>query len=207
MNHNFSYGAFGEGGRGEDRWGSRQFQIKDMILNWNRWHNSFNGTWSSRDPIGTGGGVNLYVYLLNSAPNLTDSAGLSGGPWHPPDGVSLSCDNSDSCRSSRAKMVLLMRSIASHEGWDRNMPPPRGGGRHHIEIGYLWRAYAKCQAIAEVNCREEQKNELDSVQSSTAVTKCAVGSLAAYAAWRAARLLPSLFPPAWWTLPANLVTP
>ena len=30
---------------------------------------------------------------------------------------------------------------------------------------------------------------------------------AAYATYRAVRLLPSLFPPAWWTLPANLAIP
>ncbi len=48
-----------------------------------------------------------------------------------------------------------MRMIASHTGWDRKMPPPRGGGRHADEIADLWRAYAKCQAIhAAKSCQD-----------------------------------------------------
>jgi hypothetical protein len=45
------------------------------------------------------------------------------------------------------KMQQLQRMINSHQGWDWNNPAPRGGNRHSIEIGDLWRAFANCQNI------------------------------------------------------------
>ena len=94
------------------------------------------------------GGVNVYAFVLNDPLGRVDYFDLApGGPYHPPSDVSLSCDPSDSCGCIRAKMTLLMRMIASHTGWDRNMPPLRGGGRHADEIADLWHAYANCQAL------------------------------------------------------------
>jgi RHS repeat-associated protein len=126
--------------------------------------------WLNRDPLGEPGfeairrplvnenadGPNLYTFVLNDPLNEVDYLGLApGGPYHPPSGVSLSCDPSDSCGRLGAKMTLLMKMIASHTGWDRTMPPPRGGGRHADEIADLWRAYARCQAIhAAKNCQD-----------------------------------------------------
>jgi hypothetical protein len=52
-------------------------------------------------------------------------------------------------------MFVLMRMIESHEGWDRHVPSPGGGGRHHIEIGQLWEAYARCQYLYEKKCKEK----------------------------------------------------
>jgi len=100
-------------------------------------------------------GPNPYTFVLNDPVNEWDSLGLApGGPYHPPPGVSLKCLPSDSCGRLSAKMVLLMRMIASHTGWDRIMAPPRGGGRHAAEIADLWRAYATCQAIHVIkNCQ------------------------------------------------------
>jgi RHS repeat-associated protein len=127
--------------------------------------------WPNRDPIGEAGfesirqpvinqysdGPNAYTFVLNDPVNEEDYLGLatSGGPYHPPNGVSPGCDPSDSCARLRAKMTLLMRMLGSHIGWDRNNPPPRGGGRHSDEIADLWRAYARCQAIsAAKNCHD-----------------------------------------------------
>jgi RHS repeat-associated protein len=134
------------------------------------WYDPSLQRWINRDPIGEPGfettrrplvneyadGPNLYAFVLNGPLNEVDYCGLSpGGPYHPPSGVSLSCDPSDSCGRIGAKMTLLMRMIASHTGWDRTMPPPRGGRRHADEIADLWRAYAKCQALhAAKNCQD-----------------------------------------------------
>jgi RHS repeat-associated protein len=135
-----------------------------------RWYDPNLQRWPNPDPIGEPGfeairrtmvnqyadGPNLYTFVLNDPLNKVDYLGLApGGPYHPPSGVSLSCDASDSCGRLRAKMTLLMRMIASHTGWDQTMPPPRGGGRHADEIADLWRAYARCQAIhAGKNCED-----------------------------------------------------
>jgi hypothetical protein len=79
----------------------------------------------------------------------------SGGPWHPPDGVSFSCKRSDTCPQIEAKMSLLLRMIASHTGWDHKLPKPRGGNRHADEIADLWRAYGNCQQIHNFKCKSQ----------------------------------------------------
>ena len=89
----------------------------------------------ARDPIGYSGGVSLYGYIENICPNNADTSGTKpgkGGPYHPPPGVHVGCNPNDSWETIKNKMYLLEKMINSHTGWDRNMPPPRGGGRHLI---------------------------------------------------------------------------
>ena len=93
----------------------------------------------------------------------TDPVGLQaaggGGPYHPPEGVSTRCTDADTCPEIQGKLQVLKRMIDSHEGWDRHMPSPRGGGRHAAEIADLWRAYARCQSLWKTkdcdNCKPE----------------------------------------------------
>jgi hypothetical protein len=55
-------------------------------------------------------------------------------------------------------MQLLSRTIKSHTGWDRHVPPPRGGGKHSQEIADFWRALGNCQEIYEKNCKNKKNN-------------------------------------------------
>jgi RHS repeat-associated protein len=122
-----------------------------------RFYDSQIGRFTSEDPIGfAGGDVNLYGYVMNNPLGFADPFGLSsdGGPYHPPDGVRVGCRNTDSCEAIRGKMWVIQRMINSHTGWDRHVPPPRGGNRHAVEIGEVWAAWANCQAIYERNCNK-----------------------------------------------------
>jgi RHS repeat-associated protein len=116
----------------------------------------------AQDPMDFLGGINLYAYVKDSPIDLVDPSGLGGGPYHPPPGVSTSCSWDDSCSVIQAKMSLLQRMIDSHTGWDRNMPPPRGGGRHSVEIAQFWKQYANCQAIYEGKCGNRSNAECSS---------------------------------------------
>ena len=72
--------------------------------------------------------------------------------------LKTSCSYNDSCQTLNGKMAVLMRMIASHQGWDRIVPRPHGGNRHAVEIADFWRAYANCQAIYAMKCKANNPN-------------------------------------------------
>ena len=51
-------------------------QETGLHYNWNRYYDPKTGRYLTPDPVGLGGGLNLYVYVTNSPLNLLDKAGL-----------------------------------------------------------------------------------------------------------------------------------
>jgi RHS repeat-associated protein len=172
------------------------------------------------------GDPNLYLYAQNNPSTLVDPTGLTakkpgGGPYHPPPGVEIKCRPDDDCGTLAGKMWILNRMITSHTGWDRHMPSPRGGGRHAVEISDLWRAYARCQALYLAKCQQPKPAPVcqraprpvpvtappgDNTALRTGVAIGATVGLG-YLTYRVIRMTPSLFPPLWPTIPANLAIP
>jgi RHS repeat-associated protein len=130
--------------------GQQQDSITGLYYNYFRDYDPATGRYLETDPLGLEGGANLYAYADANPIRYTDPRGLApgGGPYHPPVGVKAGCRSTDTCPEIKGKMELLKRMIKSHEGWDRNNAPPRGGGRHAEEIAGLWNAYAKCQELS-----------------------------------------------------------
>jgi RHS repeat-associated protein len=121
----------------------------------NRYYDPQTGRFVSEDPGGFVGGIDMYAYVTNNPANLIDPFGLQGGgPYHPPAGIHTKCTEDDSCSVIKGKMWLLQRMIASHTGWDRIMPRPRGGNKHSQDIADLWKQLAECQALAAVKCKD-----------------------------------------------------
>jgi uncharacterized protein RhaS with RHS repeats len=50
-----------------------------MLYNWNRDYNPALGRYVQSDPVGLGGGINTYMYVLGSPLDAVDIAGLMGG--------------------------------------------------------------------------------------------------------------------------------
>jgi RHS repeat-associated protein len=190
-----------------------------------RYYDSAAGRFLSEDPTLFFGGINFYDYVNNSVTGLIDPSGLSGsrpgGPYHPPNGVHTACLPFDNCKTVIAKMWLLTRMINSHTGWDQNMPFPQGGNRHSIsplgnlgEIPQLWMQYAVCQNLFFKVCGNQcpkpnlvpARKRTDSyapVDIKPVIITVGTG----YIIYRAVRMLPSLAPPLWWTIPENAVIP
>lgn len=91
-----------------------------------RWYDAEQGRFISQDPIGFSGGNNFYGYVGSNPLSKVDPTGLAenGGLYHAPLGVRTKCLKTDSCSVLTAKMTILAKMIASHTGWERNMPAP-----------------------------------------------------------------------------------
>ena len=129
-----------------------------------RYYDSTIGRFLQKDPI-FNPGFQIYGYVEGIPTLFIDPYGLRAGPKHPR--VSTKCRSSDSCSTLQGKIQLLEKTIRSHVGWDRNMPPPRGGGRHQKEISDWTLALGRCLEIYEKKCRPCPPEQQGATQSSS----------------------------------------
>jgi len=164
-----------------------------LSQNWHRNYDPTLGRYLEADPLGIEASQNLYAYVDGDPLSFVDPEGLAkrggGGPYHPPAGVKLKCTEADTCSQLEGKMQLLRRMIKSHEGWDRRAPPGRGGNRHAVEIAELWRAFAKCEAIYEKNCKDCER-EKKAEQATKAAGAVSAGVLLYWIISEGSRLFP-----------------
>jgi RHS repeat-associated protein len=117
-----------------------------------RYYDPKGGRFLSDDPIGLGGGLNLYAYVANNPVAFVDPFGLQhspGGPWHPePPYDAVSCSWADECPTLQWKISQLSMMITAHKNWDKK----HNTNRHEEEIEDLIRAIENCKAIYEAKC-------------------------------------------------------
>lgn len=127
-----------------------------LHLNWFRYYDSQTGRYLRTDPVGIPlQDLNTYIYVSNAPNGKYDPFGLfehrQGGPWHPPDGISVGCTSLDDCSVLSKKMSLLKKMINSHIQWDQE----HAIDRHANDIQELQNAYNNCLAIHQRKCVDQ----------------------------------------------------
>ncbi|MPT51113.1 RHS repeat-associated core domain-containing protein, partial [Delftia sp.] len=179
-----------------------------LSYNLHRYYDAATGRYMQADPIGLEGGWNRFGYVGGDPLSFADPMGLTHKA------------NSAHCSALRRKMQNLQNDL--DDRWsdlaaDRlNLPERIGPGE---SLSQTKRGHRTMINEREGNLRKFEKRYMDeceddedadggqSCDTGCAVVGATVGFGAGYVAYRCLRMLPSLLPPFWSTIPANFVVP
>ncbi|WP_163836819.1 RHS repeat protein [Spartinivicinus ruber] len=216
--------AFGVGEANEDVDGNSQKtvvslrfpgQLADtesgLFYNYYRDYDPTLGRYIESDPIGLAGGLNTFVYVSNNPLKFID-----------PDGLKKKFPaNHPVCRGLRQKIRNLEDDLYNKRWPDlqnnpQNLPERIGPGEklsqtvrgHRTLINHNYTLLRKYEQRYHEECEDDDDDPTgDSCDTGCAAAKTAATIGAGYVAYRCIRLIPSLLPPLWPTLPANAIAP
>ncbi|ENF1487587.1 RHS domain-containing protein [Salmonella enterica] len=173
-----------------------------LYYNRNRYYNPGQGRYITQDPIGLEGGWNSYSYVKNNPVNWIDPLGLAhtSGKWK------------DCGKGCRIRIDGDAVGDGRHLHWEckngSGVMGEFGGQSHGEDYSSAPNSIKKC---ARKYGFEPEQSKLTCKDSETSATEAVVATGATigmgYIIYRVIRMIPSLAPPLWPTIPVNVVTP
>lgn len=140
--------------------------------------------WTQRTMSGMG--------LQGLAARWTEAA-INRGGW-------TAAENATHAKAYREQASGLKRQIRA---WDRNQCDGKGGGG----LPQIAREYATQEPVLGSGTLVPTVSAITATDVAVGTAGVAAGVGAGYLIYRGIRMIPSLFPPLWWTIPNNLAFP
>jgi len=184
-----------------------------------RYYDSQVGRFLSEDPLALQEGGSGYLYVDNGPANFVDPSGLQhtpGGPWHPEPWIQYGCLGSDDCATLSWKIAMFKKIIAAHIAWDAahntnfhsltDIPDHMNGLNWCIQL-HQAKCTNNCPKFVQIPQTDPAVESSRPKVNVKAVEVAVGGAATAYIIYRVVRMLPSLFPPLWPTIPVNAAIP
>jgi RHS repeat-associated protein len=187
--------------------GQQQDAVTGLYYNYFRDYDPATGRYLEADPIGLQGGANLYAYVGANPVNAIDPQGLAPRGLDP---------NGEECKALarriqnvRNKVQQRIQELSEDK---HNLPEDVPGGAlrasregHRILLQQERDNLAKLEKLYRDKCGGDCPERASSTSSNVATAAGVAGAL--YITYRIVRMIPSLFPPLWETIPANIAIP
>ncbi|OZN07749.1 RHS element protein, partial [Escherichia coli] len=183
--------------------GQQHDEESGLYYNRHRYYDPLQGRYIIQDPIGLAGGINPYSYVMNNPVQWIDPLGLAhtSGKWK------------DCGKGCRIRIDGDAVGDGRHLHWEckngSGVMGEFGGMSHGEDYSSAPNSIKKC--AKKYGFEPEPSKDLSCKTSGLSTTDAALATGATigagYVIYRVIRFIPSLAPPLWWSIPANVVTP
>ncbi len=230
---NYTYSPFGEVTASGDvtqplQWSSEFFDTELSLVYYNfRYFVAHSGSWLTRDIIREKHTPNLYLYNFNNPISSIDMLGLKTYKKMPgcaknesvteclcthkctrKDGRHYHCYCIPQGANTYSRFMSGYEYLAEADYRTDNTEKAKTFKRNWCCTGFKnGDTYPQPQPQQVEDEVEEDEYEIDSDKVITATATTAAVVTAGYVTYRVIRMIPSLFPPLWWTIPGNIAIP